>query len=130
MILAGVRHAVRALLASALGGLATAALALECSVGVPPPETEPDNPEHHPVSRNLPRTAGYNQPDRCGEGMWYFDQDGNGRPGPREARLYGPERTLVCASCHTDDPARDSPAATSVFLRQDASTLCLVCHNL
>lgn len=127
-VLIGVSRALG--LAMLLGVCPLARAALECSVGVPAPPTEPDNPRHHPVGRELPRSAAYNQPDACGDGFWYFDEDRDGSASAGEPRLYGPQRTIICASCHGDEPVEGYAAASSVFLRQDASRLCLVCHNI
>ena len=87
-------------------------------------------PRHHPVGRPLPQSAQFNQPTDCGDGLWFFDLNRNGRPEPGEPRLFGPQRVIGCSSCHGESPDAKSPAAASVFLRQDTSVLCLVCHRL
>lgn len=124
------RMSFAALLGAALLAAPQFGAALECSVGVAPPPTEPDSPRHHPLGRSLPDSPGFNQPDACGEGIWFYDQDRDGVAGPSEPRLFGPQKTIVCASCHGEQPPADSPAARTVFLRQDASRLCLVCHDI
>lgn len=87
-------------------------------------------PRHHPIARPLPAGRDFNQPDGCIDGVWLFDRDRNNHADPGEIRLFGVERAIACASCHGDSPDPKSAASASVFLRQDASTLCLVCHNL
>lgn len=87
-------------------------------------------PRHHPIGRPLPQSAEFNQPTRCGDSGWFFDLNRNGRPDPGEPRLFGPLRVVGCSSCHGESPDPKSPAAASVFLRQDSSLLCLICHNL
>ena len=86
-------------------------------------------PRHHPVGKPLPRRAEFNQPIGCGDGGWFFDMNHNGLPDPGEPRLFGPQRVIECGSCHGDSPDAKTEAASSVFLRQDVSVLCLVCHN-
>ncbi|HEX5804386.1 MAG TPA: hypothetical protein VFY24_15320 [Azospira sp.] len=87
-------------------------------------------PRHHPMGRPLPATSGFNQPDRCVDGFWFFDRNGNGVADADEVRLFGSNRQVDCGSCHGESPLAKSAASASVFLRQDAATLCLVCHNL
>lgn len=87
-------------------------------------------PRHHPLGRPLPATAGFNQPDRCVDAIWFFDRNGNGTPDPDEVRVFGANRQVDCGSCHGESPLAKSAASASVFLRQDAQTLCLVCHKL
>jgi len=87
-------------------------------------------PQHHPIGRPLPQTPQFNQPDRCAETIWFFDENGNGAPDPGEVRLFGIKRQVDCGSCHGESTQPRSAAAASVFLRQDAATLCLVCHRL
>lgn len=86
-------------------------------------------PRHHPIGRPLPQSAEFNQPAYCGDGVWFFDLNQNGHPEPGEPKLFGPQRVIGCSSCHADSPDAKSEAAASVFLRQDASVLCLICHN-
>jgi predicted CXXCH cytochrome family protein len=86
--------------------------------------------QHHPIGRPLPQTPQFNQPDRCAETIWFFDENGNGAPDPGEVRLFGIKRQVDCGSCHGESTQPRSAAAASVFLRQDAATLCLVCHGL
>lgn len=93
-------------------------------------EAEDMGPRHHPIGRPLPGTPDFRQPDGCIDGVWLFDRDRDRRAAPGEIRLYGPQRAIVCASCHGESPDPKSEAAAGVFLRQDVSTLCLVCHNL
>lgn len=87
-------------------------------------------PGHHPIGRPLPATASFNAPGRCADGIWFFDQNGNGQADASEPRLFGPQRVIDCDSCHGDSADAKSPQSASVFLRQDASRLCLVCHRL
>lgn len=111
--------------------------AADCNAPSPlgAPATRPLGRQHHPVDRPLPTSPGFNAPTGCGDGFWYFDQNGNTRADPSEPRLFGRERHLACASCHAADavPAGGRGAgdvAAAVFLRQDPATLCLTCHNL
>ena len=85
---------------------------------------------HHPVGKPLPQRAEFNQPIRCRDGGWFFDLNHNASPDPGEPRLFGSLRVIECSSCHADSPDAKTPAAAKVFLRQDVSVLCLVCHNL
>lgn len=87
-------------------------------------------PRHHPLGRPLPATPSFNQPDRCVDGFWFFDGDGNGVADAGEVRLFGSNRQVDCGSCHGESSLAKSAASASVFLRQDAATLCLVCHKL
>lgn len=123
----------RALLACLVLPLACAAADLACDGG-PPHVVDPAKralgPRHHPFGRPLPALAGFNAPDRCREGIWFFDQNGNGIADAAEPRLFGPQRVVDCDSCHGDSADAKSPQSASVFLRQDASRLCLVCHRI
>lgn len=87
-------------------------------------------PNHHPIGAFLPARAEFNQPDRCEGDIWYFDKNGNGIADPAEVRVFGSKRQVDCLSCHGESLEQKSRASASVFLRQDAATLCLVCHNL
>lgn len=92
--------------------------------------TEELGPRHHPVGRPLPHGPQFNQPTACGDSVWFFDMNRNERPDPGEPKLFGPQRTVACGSCHADSPDATTPTAASVFLRQDPQVLCLVCHRL
>lgn len=85
---------------------------------------------HHPIGRPLPDDSAFNRPDRCRDGVWFFDRNGNARPDAEEARLFGPLREVDCGSCHGESEEMKSPQSASVFLRMDASRLCLQCHRL
>jgi hypothetical protein len=85
---------------------------------------------HHPIGKPLPQSAAFNQPTRCDNEVWFFDMNHNSLPDPGEPRLFGPQRVIECSSCHGDSPDTKSKVASDVFLRQDPSVLCLVCHNL
>lgn len=87
-------------------------------------------PRHHPVGLPLPADARFNQPDGCIDGVWLFDRNRNRLADAGEIRLFGTQREIACASCHGESAAPKSAASANVFLRQDASTLCLACHNL
>lgn len=87
-------------------------------------------PRHHPVGRPLPATAAFHQPDGCVDGLWFFDENRNGTPDAAEVRVFGANRQVDCGSCHGESPSAKSPASASVFLRQDATALCQVCHDL
>ena len=87
-------------------------------------------PQHHPIGRPLPSTPEFNQPDRCADTIWFFDKNRNGRHEPGEVRVFGVKRQVDCASCHGESAESKSAASASVFLRQDAADLCLVCHKL
>ncbi|MCB1915617.1 MAG: hypothetical protein KDG52_07875 [Rhodocyclaceae bacterium] len=104
--------------------------AAQCVVLVAAPRTEPERPDHHPVGRGLPSGPDFRQPDGCTSEFWFFDDDRDGSADPAEARLFGPDRQVVCASCHNAIPAQDSIVATETYLRQDPKTLCLSCHAL
>lgn len=96
---------------------------------VVPPENIGVGPNHHPVGKGLPDNASFNQPDSCGAGVWYYDGNHNGLADPGEPRLYGSEKSVACGSCHAESADAKTEASASVFLRLDASKLCLVCHN-
>lgn len=120
-----------------LAGLGLSSLALAphshaagCVVLVPPPPSQAGFPNHHPVQRGLPESLSFHQPDGCTEEFSFFDQNGDGVAEPSEPRVFGPERWVICASCHDEQPSADSAAASSVFVRQDPSRLCLVCHDI
>jgi hypothetical protein len=87
-------------------------------------------PRHHPIGRPLPKSAEFNQPTYCGDGIWFFDLNHSGAPDPGEPKLFGPQRVIACGSCHADSPDAKSATAASVFLRQDPKVLCLICHKL
>lgn len=87
-------------------------------------------PRHHPIGRPLPQTAEFNQPVDCGNGVWFFDLNQNGRPDPGEPKLFGPLRVTGCSSCHAESSETKTEASAGVFLRQDAGVLCLICHRL
>lgn len=121
----------RCALAAALLGVGSGGVAqAQCQVSVPAPPTEAERPEHHPVGRGLPARDGFVQPGGCTDAYWFFDQDGDGQAGPAEPRLFGPDRTVVCASCHVATPPPGSVTASETFLRQDPRSLCLVCHSI
>lgn len=121
---------IRFSFASALLLALTAAAATDCGPFVSArPETANLGPGHHPVGKPMPANSSFNQPDACGEGIWYYDINRNGRADPAEPRLFGLEKTVACASCHGESPDNKPAASASVFLRQDAAKLCLVCHN-
>ena len=108
----------------------TAAAAADCGPFVSPSlENANLGPGHHPVGKPMPASSSFNQPDACGEGIWYYDVNRNGLVDPAEPRLFGLDKMVACASCHGESPDNKSAASTSVFLRQDAAKLCLVCHN-
>jgi cytochrome c553 len=103
----------------------------DCNVANPVAADAPAmGPRHHPVGRPLPNREGFNQPAGCIDGVWLFDQNLNLQADSGEVQLFGEQRAVACASCHADSPNPKSAASASVFLRQDAATLCLVCHNL
>lgn len=85
---------------------------------------------HHPTGRPIPMSDAFHTPGRCAEGVWFFDLNGNGLPDAGEPRVFGPHRVVDCGSCHGDSPDLKSADSASVFLRLDASRLCLVCHKL
>lgn len=88
-----------------------------------------DGGRHHPIGSPLPRTAEFNQPIRCDDDNWFYDLNHDGRPDPGEPRLFGPDRITACSSCHAATPDAKTRDAAHLFLRQDASELCLVCHR-
>jgi len=87
-------------------------------------------PKHHPVGRPLPDTENFNQPGHCVDNMWFYDKNGNARADAGEPRLFGSQRVVDCGSCHGESADAKSVQSASVFLRQDAASLCLVCHRL
>ena len=87
-------------------------------------------PRHHPIGRSLPQRADFNQPTPCGDHVWFFDLNLNGRPDPGEPRVFGATRLIACNSCHAASPDVKTETAASVFLRQDVGMLCLICHRL
>jgi len=121
--------ALLTMLSIPLGAAVGAALDCQAPADLPPESIEA-GPKHHPVGRPLPDLPSFHQPDVCQEGVWFYDDNRNRRPDPDEPQLYGATKIIACASCHADSPAPKSATAESVFLRQDASSLCLVCHNL
>lgn len=123
---------LRHLFAVITGSLALAAsAATECGPFASAPTDGADmGPKHHPVGKPLPAIPSFFQPDACGEGFWFYDRNRNEMADVWEPRLYGQEKTIACGSCHAESPTPKSAASASVFLRQDVSTLCLVCHDL
>lgn len=87
-------------------------------------------PAHHPIGRALPNSDAFHAPQTCTDGVWFFDQNRNGRADDEEVRLFGARQVIDCGSCHGQSALAKSAAAASVFLRQDAATLCLVCHRM
>lgn len=87
-------------------------------------------PRHHPLGRPLPSSANFNQPERCVDAIWFFDQNHNGIADAGEVRVFGAQRQVDCASCHGEVPNAGATPSAALFLRQDAATLCLVCHRL
>lgn len=87
-------------------------------------------PKHHPMGRPLPATPAFNQPDRCSGAIRFFDQNHNGQADPAEVRVFGALRQVDCGSCHGEAAAALPPSSAALFLRQDAATLCLVCHKI
>ncbi len=89
---------------------------------------------HHPVGvafPDNPEAASLNAPDGTGDGFAYFDRNGNGEPDGDEVRLYGPGRSVECASCHREHDGAVSPGFVPAWLRIDntADALCLTCHR-
>ncbi|MCB1928310.1 MAG: hypothetical protein KDH17_09775 [Rhodocyclaceae bacterium] len=105
-------------------------VAAQCQVGIAAPPTEPERPNHHPIGRSLPLAADFRQPDGCTDAFWFFDDDRDGKPDRAETRVFGPDRQVICASCHDAMPPADSAVATQTYLRRDPATLCLTCHAL
>lgn len=87
-------------------------------------------PKHHPIGRPLPDSENFNQPLHCVDNLWFYDRNGNRQPDPGEPRLFGSQRVVDCGSCHGESAEARTPQSASVMLRQDAATLCLVCHRL
>lgn len=87
-------------------------------------------PKHHPLGRPLPARPDFNQPDGCDGILRFFDENRNGEPDPGEIRLFGVNRQVDCGSCHGESSVAKSAESAGVILRQDAATLCLVCHKL
>lgn len=85
---------------------------------------------HHPTGRPIPMSDAFHTPGRCTDGVWFFDLNGDGLPDAGEPRVFGPQRVVDCGSCHGDSPDAKAADSTSVFLRLDASRLCLVCHRI
>jgi hypothetical protein len=87
-------------------------------------------PKHHPMGRPLPATEGFNQPDACSGAIRFFDQNRNGEADPGEVRVFGSLRQVDCGSCHGEGADALSPPTAALFLRQNAASLCLVCHRI
>lgn len=87
-------------------------------------------PKHHPMGRPLPATPAFNQPDRCSGAIRFFDQNHNGLAEPNEVRVFGSLHQVDCGSCHGEDATALTPSSAGLFLRQNAATLCLVCHRI
>lgn len=121
----------RLLFVALCSSVVSLALAADCGPFGPATADGIDmGPKHHPVGKPLPVNPAFKQPDACGEGFWYYDRNRNGTAEAFELRLFGDTPTIACGSCHAETPEPKSAAAASVFLRQEASTLCLVCHNM
>lgn len=121
-----------ALLILVLASRAAASSPADCSEA-PHPVSAPKltlGERHHPIGRPLPDNPNFNQPDRCRGALRFFDQNHNGEADPGEPRVFGSGRLVDCGSCHGESPEVSRGAAASVVLRQDAATLCLVCHRL
>lgn len=115
----------------ATGPIDTARAALDCNAPADlPPESRAVNPRHHPVGRPLPELPTYRQPSDCSQGVWFYDDNQNRLADPEEPQLYGGTRLLACGSCHAQSDISQTATAETLFLRQDATNLCLVCHNL
>ena len=82
------------------------------------------------MGRPLPATPALKQPDVCAQGVWFYDGNANRQPDANEPKLYGATRLVACSSCHGEAAELTAAMSQSVFLRQDARTLCLVCHKL
>jgi hypothetical protein len=122
---------IQLLLVVVLGWLPMQVHALNCSAdGNAATYSTEIGTRHHPIRKPLPQSTAFNQPTRCDNDVWFFDLNQNARPDPDEPRLFGPQRVIECSSCHGDAPDTKSKVAADVFLRQDPSVLCLVCHNL
>lgn len=78
------------------------------------------------MGRPLPETAAFNQPDQCRDAIRFFDQNHNGEADPGEVRVFGALRQVDCGSW----AETLSPPSAALFLRQNAASLCLVCHKL
>lgn len=89
-----------------------------------------DAARHHPTGVPIPMSDAFHAPERCADGGWFFDLNGDGLPDAGEPRVFGRHRVVDCGSCHGDSPDTKAADSTSVFLRQDASRLCLVCHRI
>ena len=124
------RAAGRLALALAVALAISAGAEAQCVIDVPAPPTEAERPNHHPIGRSLPIGRDFRQPDGCTNEFWFFDDDRDGSPDDAEPRVFGPDRQVICASCHDALPPVDSVVATETFLRQDPKTLCLTCHAL
>lgn len=109
----------------------SAQAALNCNAPADlPPENLALGPRHHPVGRPLPQQPTFRQPRDCSQGVWFYDDNQNHRADPEEPQLYGSDRMLACGSCHAQSDIAQTAITETLFLRQDASKLCLVCHNL
>lgn len=87
-------------------------------------------PAHHPIGRSLPDRPDFNQPTGCDGALRFFDDNANGRADPGEVRLFGTKRQVDCGSCHGESAGPLNAEAASVYLRQNASRLCLTCHRI
>jgi len=87
-------------------------------------------PQHHPMGSPLPATAAFKQPDQCVDMTHFFDQNHNGQLEPEEVRVFGSLRQLDCGSCHIESADASATQSAAPLLRQNAATLCLVCHKI
>ena len=90
---------------------------------------------HHPVEVPLPGpTAGkeWPQPNRCSDGLWFYDTNRNGELDQDELRLFGAERLVRCGTCHEEPPGGFTPESSQLppRLNNANSGLCIVCHKL
>lgn len=87
---------------------------------------------HHPrgVSYPGPRDAQFRAPDRQSAELAWFDRNGNGTADPGEVQLFGPGRTVECASCHREHGSAAGISGPEGHLRvtQRDSALCRECH--
>lgn len=87
---------------------------------------------HHPRPAAYPPTgeARYHQPGRQDGDIAWFDGDGNAEPDAGEVQLFGPARSVDCATCHREHGELGQPAIPGTYLRVGMpGALCLVCHR-
>lgn len=90
---------------------------------------------HHPVEVPMPGPTAdkvWAQPDRCSDGLWFYDSNRNGELDRDELRLFGAQRLIRCGTCHEEPPGGFTPESSQLPPRMNNanSGLCIICHKL